>query len=375
VKPLDIFNSKTKKIRIELPHYSFSHSSSGDSPHAFIGRERVREKLKKIIEDSPDEPGVYLIAGNRGVGKTSLVSWVINETSLKTKSNLFENLRYLILLLFFVAGTQFCLQVFNIIPDKHPKILAVVSSLIFALSFILLCCFNSYRRKMPKHNIGLKILDSIASAFKELGYLINPYDPYGKAQYLLKIILVVSFTQLVSVISKIISPTIAFFGYLAVVFVCNMFFRFVKSKLRKNKQKNKKYKLSKNDTSILLKLKSIFLVPFWNYLKNHNRMYLRINFGHKLNDEKDILRLIARTLGAEYNRFSRSFRRMLPRRVLVFGILILFACLFTPVVEQQEFYKILIKDIDLYNASSQALLEKDKERLKGAFDKVVSCPR
>ena len=364
MKPPDILNSKIKKIRIELPHYSFSHSSSGDSPHAFIGRERVREKLKKVVEDSPDEPGVYLIAGNRGVGKTSLVSWVINETSLKAKSDLFENLRYVILLLLAVAGTQFCLQVINIIPDKHPKILAVASSLIFALSFILLCCFNSYRRKLPKHNIGMKILDGITSAFKELGYLINPYNPYGKTQYSLKIILVVSFTQLVSIIYKNISPTIAFFGYLAVIFVCNMIFLLIKSKLRKNKQKNKKYKLSKNDTSILLKLKSLFLVPVWNYLKNHNRLYLRINFGHKLNDEKDILRLIARTLSTEYNKYHRSLRRMLPWRALAFGFLLLFAFSLSDIGNR------LIKENELFKANYQVNQEKDAEDSESISSKI-----
>ena len=105
--PPDILNSKIKKIRIELPRYSFSHSSSGDSPHAFIGRERIRERMKKVVEDSPNEPGVYLIAGNRGVGKTSLVSEVIKETSLMTDTAFFKNLKYFVLLLLAVAFTQF----------------------------------------------------------------------------------------------------------------------------------------------------------------------------------------------------------------------------------------------------------------------------
>jgi len=178
-KPPDILNSKIKKIRIELPHYSFSHSSSGDSPHEFIGREKTREKLKKVIEDSPDEPGVYLIAGNRGVGKTSLVSWVINETSLKTKTKFTENFRYILLLLLAVAGIQFCLQNFNI-PKNHSFILGIISFLAFSLFFIILCCFNSYRRDIVKRNIYLKIFDSIISAFKELSYFINQYSPYGK---------------------------------------------------------------------------------------------------------------------------------------------------------------------------------------------------
>jgi len=186
----DILNSKIKKLRIELPHYRFSHSSSGDSSHHFIGRERTKERLKKIIEDSPDEPGVYLIAGNRGVGKTSLVSEVIKETSLETNSTFFKKLKYL---------------------------------------------FTSKR----------------------------------------------------------------------------------------------------------------------------NRLYLRINFGHKLKDEKDILRLIARTLSTEYQKYRNSFWRMLPWRVIAFGFLLLFAYLFSGIVKEREFYKQCIKGSELYKASSQVRLDNE----------------
>jgi DNA polymerase III delta prime subunit len=438
VKPPDILNSKIKKIRIELPHYSFSHSSSGDSPHAFIGRERIREKLKKVIEDSPDEPGVYLIAGNRGVGKTSLVSWVINETSLKAKSNLFENLRYVIFLLLAVGGTQFCLQVFNL-----ANRIQVIWPILFSLSFITLCLSNSYRLNIPKQKDGVlaRFLNCIKSAFKELSYLINPYIPIERTQYLLKIIFVVCYTQIASKVQlyssfpfikfveeNSITPTKACVFYLCFVFAF-MFQRYIRDKLREYYRKYKKDKFSEKTIAhienkgfmkwigvpskllfllllflplcnnyispfsvctlliisipfimefilicsfcciylkkgFLFKFKCIIQITFLdsiikgfsNYIKNHNRLYLRINFGHKLNDEKDILRLIARTLSTEYNKFRRSFRRMLPRRVLVFGILFLFAYLFTPIIERQEFYSKLLKGNDLYKASSQGLL-------------------
>jgi Cdc6-like AAA superfamily ATPase len=168
----DILNSKIKKLRIELPDYHFSHSASGDSQQKFIGRERILEKLKRIVVDSPDEPGVYMVTGNRGVGKTSLVCEVIKETSLRTESNFFDSLK---------------------------------------------CLFDI-----------------------------------------------------------------------------------------------KKYK------------------------KNHNRLYLRINFGHKLRDEKDIFRLITRTLSTEYARYRRSFWRMLPWRGISFGILFLLACLFGSNIKSNE---------------------------------------
>jgi len=367
MKTPDILNSKIKKLRIELPHYNFSHSSSGDSHNAFIGRERIREKLKKVIENSPDEPGVYLIAGNRGVGKTTLVSEVIKETSLKTNSSSSKNLKYLILLLFFVAGIQFCLQIFNI-PNNIPWI---ISSLIFFSSFILLCFFNGYRRKFPEQtNWKEDIKDGIISAIRELSYLKNPYNPYGRTQYVLKIILIVSFTQIISIIFNIITPTIVLFSYLLIIFGYNLF-RFINNKLYEYKQKYGTKKSLKENIRFLLK---IFLIPIWNYIKNRDRLYLRINFGHKLKDEKDILRLIARTLNTEYHKYRYSFWRMLPWRTMAFVFLFLSAYLFSPIVAQQEFYKKLIKEAKLYKASSQILLEiptskKDDNRLDGVFSK------
>jgi len=199
--------------------------------------------------------------------------------------------------------------------------------LIFAFSFILLCCFNSYRLKIANYKIWLNILDSIKSAFKELCLLVNPNNPYGKTQYLLKIILLVSFIQFVSLITRIITPTIVFLGYFAIVICFNLFFLLKRKKLHKNK------KLSKDDTSFLFKIKNIFLIPIWKYVKNHNRLYLRINFGHKLKDEKDILRLITRTLSTEYNKYHSSIKRMLPWRIIAIVLLLLFACLFSSIID------------------------------------------
>ena len=88
---LDILNSKIKKLRIELPHYSFSHSSSEES-NTFVGRKQIQKKLRKLVESTDDKTGVYLVTGNRGVGKTSLVNRVIHQTSLQPNSNLLKNI-------------------------------------------------------------------------------------------------------------------------------------------------------------------------------------------------------------------------------------------------------------------------------------------
>ena len=392
----NILDSRIKKVRIELPHYNFSHSSSGESSHAFLGRKKIKDKLKKIVEATTDETGVYLVTGNRGVGKTSLVSRVITETSLQLNSDFFKNLKYLLGLLFSVVVTQFCLQRFEITPFWLQNFLQeflqkfhISTSpwnvlLLFCIlsSFVMLYWFSCYRRKIPKQkkiiwkiwNIVKEIWNFLKTAFKELFFLISPYNPYKSTQYILKIILVVSLTQIfpritfstsfpfIEFIEKgKMTPTMVFFYYLCIVF----FIRWLQFVFSKSHEFSQEYKKGSTKIfiwilkSFLLALQVIFyetgLVIFTeikNYIKNYNRLYLRINFGHKLKDEKDILRLIARTLSTEYHKYHSSFKRMLPWRVMAFGFLLLFAYLFSAIVEKQEFYK-PIKESLLYQASSQ----------------------
>ena len=85
-----ILDSKIKKLRIELPNYHFSHSLSDESDNSdFVGRKKIQQKLKSLVTDSENRTGVYLVTGNRGVGKTRLVNKVIDEIEKdKTENNL-----------------------------------------------------------------------------------------------------------------------------------------------------------------------------------------------------------------------------------------------------------------------------------------------
>jgi hypothetical protein len=349
----NILDSRIKKVRIELPHYSFSHSSSGESSHtSFVGRKKIQEKLTKLIEATTDETGVYLVTGNRGVGKTRLVSQVINQTSLEHNSDFFENIKYLFYLLFPVVITQFCLQKFTDITSFWK---GCVCAIICALGSFILGRFSCYRHKIYKQNISF--LEIFKSAFKELFTSINPYNQYRLAQYILKIILAVSLTQFLSAI-LCVTPTIAFIFY-SVIVLGYMLFLFGIGRWKEYYHKYEKEELSKCDIIckcfIQVIIYEILLIPIRKYIKNHRRLYLRINFGHKLKDEKDILRLIARTLNTEYHEYLRLLKRMLPWRVMAFGFLFLFAYLFSTLIEEQEFYK-SIKKSPLYRASSQVHL-------------------
>jgi hypothetical protein len=226
-----------------------------------------------VIEDSPDEPGVYMVAGNRGVGKTNLVSKIINETSLQSHSNFSANLGYLFFILLTVVGTLF---------------------------------------------------------------------------YFLKL-------NIPALVPWIITPIAAYFGSVLVVRGYRLFYKHEKNKWYEHKQKYNEGDSSKK--GIFSRLKGSFVNTIKNYCKNRNRMYLRINFGHKLRDEKDILRLITRTLSTEYAKYRRSFWRMLPWWTAAFGVLFILAYLFSGIIKEQEFYKQCVENSILYKASSQVRLD------------------
>jgi len=116
----DILNSKIKKIRIELPHYRFSHSSaSRESQSGFVGRKDILKKVKELVQDANDKVGVYLITGARGVGKSNLIDEVIRDTSFR--SGIIDTLKYL-----FMGGSKKASNfrkyyIFGCTPQKNIK--------------------------------------------------------------------------------------------------------------------------------------------------------------------------------------------------------------------------------------------------------------
>jgi len=394
VKTPDIVDSRVKKLRIEIPHFTFSHSSS-DGLHYFVGRERGIRKLKELVEDTDDKTGIYLVTGSRGVGKTSMINQVIKKTSLT--SGFFDHLKYLFVMACAVAVTNLFLQC----TDKCNAVLH--AAVIFGvISFFLLCCFNNYWRKV--HGFWKKITNFLNIALKELFSLKSQYNPYRTLRYFLKICLVVSYTVII-VSYKGISPAKAFFIYLCLA-VASTFWWFINDKLHEYYQKYKKdriqekgiYKNEKKIYMVLLKIlfhvsvlllavspvfninkaliKALMIIPFiiasafvviycCNFfkrsfifnsivkiifyeavlapilycLKTCNRVYLRLNFGHKLKDEKDILRLITRTLNTEYKKYHREYWRRLYWIVIAFVFLFTFAIFLGNAVSEQKIYE------------------------------------
>lgn len=92
---LSDLSAKIKHVYIELLDYKYFHSpysekvyplnstNENNSDGRFIGRRHVLNQIIEILENSKTRSGAYLIAGFRGMGKTSAVRMAIREYHLR----------------------------------------------------------------------------------------------------------------------------------------------------------------------------------------------------------------------------------------------------------------------------------------------------
>ncbi len=96
-----------KPIAIPLYGFEFRHTSGpgegSEQDHLFVGRKKIIDKLVDLLKNSKRKRGSYLIAGYRGVGKTSVVkkaikksvntslSWGLSRSPLVVDINLGDN--------------------------------------------------------------------------------------------------------------------------------------------------------------------------------------------------------------------------------------------------------------------------------------------
>ncbi|WP_340203495.1 ATP-binding protein [Ascidiimonas sp. W6] len=80
------FSARIKHVYIELKDYRFFHSPYSDQldreneiDSRFIGRRKAKNKVIEILRSSKTQSGAYLVAGYRGMGKTSLVRRAISQ--------------------------------------------------------------------------------------------------------------------------------------------------------------------------------------------------------------------------------------------------------------------------------------------------------
>jgi len=202
---------------------------------------------------------------------------------------------------------------------------------------LILCYLNEFGRK--KHGI----LNYFRGILKELGNLGCRFGSYRKTRYLLKVVFIVCFTHIISLVitglthgfdkEKRVTATAIFLVGLSFILIFKCVYMILCGILKFNAGGY----ATKDNTFVGWFKEKVFRKAA-DFIEGHNRLYLRINFGHRLKDEKDILRLIARTLLIEYAKYRRSFWKRPIWGIIAFIFLFIFASLLSNPMRNLDIY-------------------------------------
>jgi len=86
-----------KSLIICLNNFKFKHSTTEDSDDTlFVARTVIINKLVNLLECTETKRGCYLLAGYRGVGKTSIINRAIKKYKNKIKKSFFKKLFHML---------------------------------------------------------------------------------------------------------------------------------------------------------------------------------------------------------------------------------------------------------------------------------------
>ncbi|MCP5105583.1 MAG: ATP-binding protein, partial [bacterium] len=190
-------SAKIKKIFIELHGYSFFHSPSEirNVDKRFIGREKIKNKLKAILVNSDTKSGAYLVTGYRGMGKSSFVSKAIEEIDpSRTRPFIFEKILRIFALLLF-------LSFFQIWSFQLPVIVsaAIVSAVILMFTSLYLFRSDHNRNDLKickKEGLIEHVLWPILNTF----VIIKSKDSENKFREFIQVIHLTVFIHLITIL-------------------------------------------------------------------------------------------------------------------------------------------------------------------------------
>jgi hypothetical protein len=435
----DALNSRNERVILELPNYSYCHSSQTQNENYsfFLGRQSLLRKLKNLLSTAAGKTGVYLVTGNRGVGKSRLVEEVIKETSIQ-KRNTVNSISFLLVALFLTLGLQYATN-----QDWHISIYLwraiLIAEIIAVIILSIIIGYSSYLRKTigqykkpKKWKINISVLHTASAILKELLILPSKTNPFLRTRNILKLVLLLLLFQIIATIPILnlthfqlfIIYLSAVLGYYYVKYSKQILIHEYRESYNRKfndwKYKDKKMSLAKAfkdwlqvvtfivaivsiTTAVysmkchwwflfigigiilvivfamycyvisltLIKKRNVFKFT-WpqvtslsnkidHYIKNSSRVYLKINFGNDVLNERDILRLITRTLTTEYRNFCKSWTHTLYWRALALVVLLSATHLF---------YKNIYKN-DLLPLAEQSALYKHSSQLFYASNSVA----
>lgn len=299
MQELNNLYSKVKDIYIELNNYSFFHSptSIDKIDSRFVGRKKLMDRLKNLLNNSETKSGAYLVTGYRGVGKTSLVNKVLAEVA---------DIKPILSVISPQIITLIYLTLLWIIFENHKWNQWISFTLILIyLIYVCILSLKKGRTGLMKHvKYALYIPRVNNEAYKHIIFTLGKslllfaiyqlfqntsLPQFLRSYWVLPLALAVSFLILV-IIQKILLIILLkprFSGNLFSRFIrtTNWFLEYTKKSLNKFTEKTK---------------------SFLNY---RNRVTIKINLGHEDLKEGDILRIIAKNVRDKHQQLSSVFWR------------------------------------------------------------------
>lgn len=141
-------NSQIKDVYIELDDYKFFHTpfdSKKNMGQRFVGREKIKQRIITLLDNSVSSSGTYLITGFRGMGKTSVVRESISKLNNDNKQDNRDHINrktivYLRILLFIIYS--FCILwgigISKLLPSNFHTISLMSLGITLVISGIIL---------------------------------------------------------------------------------------------------------------------------------------------------------------------------------------------------------------------------------------------
>lgn len=263
-------SSKISPLNIPVPNFKFFHkpSSEEEIDDTFIGREEISETLTNWLENG--DTGSYLVSGYRGMGKSSFVGKVLNEIAHTDKEKVKKfHTCYIVFCTIFLVSLFAITSCFFLNFAEHSScvlVLSILFSVLSLVSIIFLLC------RISKKNTEMESEKECGSFF-ERWY----FSKYGK-----------------------IPDT-------------------KNQQKDENQQKeHEKFKEYVNQHHYWFKK---FGINFRNGKNKNNKIIIKINLGHEILNERDVLSLIAKRIYEELQVFVQNIytRRWTGYKLLIFS--------------------------------------------------------
>lgn len=303
-------SSKIKNILIELHDYKYYHSPSqiSDVDDRFIGRKRLKEKLKSILTNCETKSGSYLITGYRGMGKTSFVNSTINEISSgESESYITGRLLRLVLIVILLS-----------MVSAYENTFINVALLLFTIIMGGILYWTSNERDniplkkgekshLNKKYKGFKILRILANIFNvnQNWHTNNKYSGLFKDIFIVHSFWAINILSLFDLFNTPSLESMTIWVIIVVVVVPWIV-------LLVKKINNAEYKNISRFVKPIIFFKTIFsiiIASLKRWINYSHREYVRINLSYDELKESDILCLLVKGI---YNQFKDSKKIRFP---------------------------------------------------------------